>query len=222
MEPSQYTLEKIAEMKKEGRPKPAEITWGQWNQIKKLSPHHEMICYMLATGLTQTRIHAQLGISKKQVSDIANSIVAKDRISELQYEIFGKNAQKRFLSLTQKAIDTTVQVMDDKNQKGLTRLAAARDVLDRGHGKPKQSVEIRDNTISDLYNRLDELIASVPKKVEKSEDIEDAEYRDITDLNKEEDPRITKELKDELASVDHVLGGLYGGTKEEEREEYDF
>lgn len=64
-----------------------------------------------------------------------------------------KDAAQAF---TADALDTLAEIMKDEDQPAAARVAAANALLDRGHGKPKQSLDIdarvtAPKTLSDFY-----------------------------------------------------------------------
>lgn len=64
------------------------------------------------------------------------------------------------LAYTSDALDTLSEIMRSPKEPAAARVAAARELLDRGHGKPKQSVDLDANV----------LIADVSSEPEASED----------------------------------------------------
>jgi hypothetical protein len=60
-------------------------------------------------------------------------------------------------ALTQEAIDTLAGVMHDAKAPAAARISAAVALLDRGHGRPPQAVELMSAMIWADYNELDGL-----------------------------------------------------------------
>lgn len=62
---------------------------------------------------------------------------------------------------TEKALETLVAIMEDKDAPHAARVAAARDILDRGHGKPRQTTDLTSSdgswtpkTLAEMYGEL--------------------------------------------------------------------
>ena len=56
---------------------------------------------------------------------------------------------------TAKAVRTLVELIDSKETPPAAKVAAVRELLDRAHGKPAQSVEIRQNRDASEYSDAD-------------------------------------------------------------------
>lgn len=78
---------------------------------------------------------------------------------------------------TESALETLVAVMQDDTAPHSARISAAREVLDRSHGKPTQSVEIDANVNThkiDLSAIDRELEAAAAERARRQKELEDS------------------------------------------------
>lgn len=221
-----YTSADIIKLRKDGRPKPPEITWAEWNAPFKLNDNHEIMAHMAAAGKRPKDIADELGYSYQRVALLLNGERMKFRVKELQYQLFGKNQQRRFETLAAKAIDSLEEVVSDAKEKGTTRVMAAKEILDRAYGKPKQTIEHRDSKISSLYDKLDDILGTKQKKKDDVI-IEEAHYSEVQNEREDEEVpneeeiqkngllrRKNEEKNEEEIEVDRFLGEFYGPQEE--------
>lgn len=219
-----FTKEDLIERRRKGLPKPPEVPWAIWNEPFKLSNQHEVIANLAAHGASGKQIAEEVGLSYMRVNQLLNSDRLKFRIKELQYKYFGKNLQKRFEALGGTAIDTISEIMENKNEKGATRLSAAREVLDRALGKPKQTIEHRDSKLANLYDKLDDVLGNNGSKAKSAEEIiEDVDWT-VLDTKQDEKHNGVERKVDSDESFDQELADMediiYGDEDNEEK--YDF
>jgi hypothetical protein len=69
-------------------------------------------------------------------------------------------------ALTQEAVDTLVAVMRDGRATAAARIAAATALLDRGHGRPSQAVEL--NVGCDLARLTDDELDALERIMERA------------------------------------------------------
>lgn len=155
--PGDYHRLLIDDMQKCGMARPSWIPMVDWNiNVTTMGPIHHLICYMACYGMPAVEIARKLNKSNSWIKHFLRTQDAKTCITEHQMRIFGmeprKWIEKTILPL---AVQTALDIMNDKDVKAQTRLNAAVTFMDRGLGKPKQEIEVVDSTIRQLLERLD-------------------------------------------------------------------
>ena len=207
------SFEKMRQMRQSGMSKPKEITWSEWNAPFELSAVQESMCYRHAMGMSVKKVAEEMEMSYSGVSKTLNSDICKFRVKEMQFQVFGKNHQKRFKSLIDSSIKTVQTIMEDNQNKPSTRLSAANTILDRALGKATQQIEIRDSSIKDIYNKMDELLGIKNKTIEAEvNNIEEADYVEI----EAEKSKPIEACEDEKDDVDAWMEKNYGKEKEDQ------
>lgn len=207
------SFEKIRQLRKAGVAKPKEVTWSEWNAPFELTAVQESMCYRHATGMSIKKVSEEMELSYSHVSKTLKSEICEFRVKELQFQIFGKNPQKRFNALVSSSIDVVQTVMEDDTAKDATRLKAANMVLDRAVGKPMQPVEVRDSSIKDLYDKLDDLLGGKKKKDvidSEAQEIEETDYVEIEQKEIEEELIKKVDIEKEKDDVDKWMEENYG------------
>jgi len=107
-----------------------------WTATQMLDRHQE-ISRLLVLGLENKEIAERLGIHPQTVSLVRNSPIIKANTEELQSRANDK-AVDLSVELAKDAIEARriiVELMKDENEKSEVRLSAAKDIMDRTHGK---------------------------------------------------------------------------------------
>lgn len=120
-------------------------------------PEYRVIAYLFAGGADPETISTML----KMEADVVRRVIELPRISafvsELKKRAIGGDSLRSIKSYLPDAVEVTRTIMMDTNQKGMTRLTAANTFLDRGMGKPTQTIEVGGSLIRQLFERLDSL-----------------------------------------------------------------
>jgi DNA-binding CsgD family transcriptional regulator len=102
--------------------------------LTKLSHRHEALAFIIAAG-TSTKEAARLtNFSPGHVSTLTHSAMFKMRVVQIQEEVGIKRLQSIQDTINdeaRKSVDTVVEIRDDEEQLGSTRLSAANSLLDR-------------------------------------------------------------------------------------------
>lgn len=125
--------------------------------VNKERPVHVLMCYMAAAGKTTAEIADKTGYTKEYVRQIQRQPWFRKRFLQLAAEA-GKDEVKAFLGVeTLASLEVLVEVRDNNNEKGATRVAAANAILDRALGKPTQKVESESHNYSHTASEASEL-----------------------------------------------------------------
>lgn len=119
------------------------------------NPRFETVAYLAARGLSPKEIGDALGLSTPAINALLTQERMRFEIKVVRHKLFGKEHQKAFRELLPHAIDATKNVLLDPTSKPSTRLDAAKEVMDRTLGKPKQTIEHEGSLLRELVERLD-------------------------------------------------------------------
>lgn len=109
--------------------------------IQNEKPIHRVMAFMAARGIKPKQIAEEVGYSYAQVIDIHRQPWFKERVSQILAE---NNNESLQALLDGGASDAIMQLRDLCNsaKSENVRLAAARDILDRTHGKPLMQKDV--------------------------------------------------------------------------------
>lgn len=157
--PGRFDAEHIADLRRLGSKRPDYIPHSEWFQLPDdLGPVEKVACYMAAYGMPNSEIAAQIGRSTDWVSDTLKTRAGKTRVDQLQEKLWGQNPKKWIEEkIVPLAIQTALDIMQDKTVKPQTRAEAAFRFLDRGMGRPKQEIEVHQTSIRIMIEKLDAL-----------------------------------------------------------------
>lgn len=148
------------------------------------SMRKRVVCHYAALGMKVKDIAEKVGITAVRASAILNSEDGRATVRELQQELFATNHLVVFRSMAPQAARVLYRVMQDRDEKGSTRVTAASEILDRAYGKAAQPIEHSGALIKDLFDRMDKEkqskeVLTVEVKAEKVQDPIDALVEDI-------------------------------------------
>lgn len=123
-----------------------------------LSNKDSLIVYLAAQGKTAPEIADAISIPVSTVRSILQREHVQFEIGHLRHKLFGKDIQKAFKELVPDAQGVISDIIRNPNTgiRPQLKLEAAKEVLDRALGKPKQSIEHSGSLIRDVYDRLRE------------------------------------------------------------------
>lgn len=147
----------------------------------KVSNRHEVIALAFAMGATPKDVAEKFGITPQYASLLNCSTRIKKRVHEIREKYWGTDMARQFQSLAPQALAIAQQLMlgsdDFVNAKVSERWDAAKWVLEKVSGKPKQEVTVDSSFgFKDLLQAVDEL-----KKAQAEGDTKKvAEFIDVT------------------------------------------
>lgn len=206
-----YTRAQLSEMKRKGLPKPPDITWTQWRGPRRVSPRTLNIAWMAAQGIPHGKIAAELGLKSSRISAILSSDRMRKEIQKIQHKHLGRATENRFQRMIPKADAVVEQILDNTLAKDSVRLAAAKEVYDRAHGKAVQQVDINDkSTIRSLFELLDQRERARAESTETHEEVVvEAESRpvyedaQVVEPEKPKNPNDVEPAREDNPNVDH-------------------
>ena len=146
-------------------------------QIEEMWDSHHEIVRLLLVGMKHVDIAATLGVSEAMVSYTANSAVVRRQLDVMRAVRDGEaiDISKRIKGLLPRAVEVLEQTMEEGVLPQL-RLAAAKDVLDRGGHPAVKGVDVRTGPAfltRDEISEIKERARSIGLTVVPSESIVD-------------------------------------------------
>lgn len=148
-----------------GVTRPAWISVMTWEDSAPVTSEERVIVFLSALGMNDSEIAEETTIGTKTVRRVLSFKRTQLKISEIQNERLNpKNLFKKIERTLPQAIETAIEIMNDKTVKPAVRLSAAQDFMDRALGKASQTLEIKDSTFRDVLMRIDALAAEEKEK----------------------------------------------------------
>lgn len=133
-----------------------------------------MIIHYAALGYSYKQIAATLKCPKQRAREICTSQSGKMEIRRLQNSLLN-DIENSFKALAPRAIRTITKVMNDKNERGNTRIQAANMILDRALGKAVQKIEHEGGALKEVLEALKGTQPEKPTTI-------DADFTEVTAL----------------------------------------
>lgn len=155
-------------------------------QIERMWDSHHEIVRLLLIGMKQVDIARTLGVSEVMVSYTANSAIVRRQLDQMRAarDADAIDISKRIKALLPKAVEVLEQTMEEGVIPQL-RLAAAKDVLDRGGHPAVKGVDVRTGPTfltRDEISEIKERARSIGLTVVPSESIVDVGRVEVPDL----------------------------------------
>lgn len=115
----------------------------------------QIIIYLAASGLTNTKIAEELGMHPNSISNVLGEERIQFELRKLRHKLFGKDVQRKFRDMVPAAQELTESILTNPNLKPGLRFNAAQEVFDRALGKPKQTIEHEGSMIKRIFEKLD-------------------------------------------------------------------
>lgn len=116
---------------------------------------NESILALSAAGVPHDQIAESVGVSIERVTVFLQSDKSRFRVGELREKLFGNDPSARAKISAVAAWKVIDDLMDSVATKDAIKLAAAKEILDRAHGKAAQHVEMGGSLLRTLIERLD-------------------------------------------------------------------
>jgi hypothetical protein len=122
-----------------------------------LSPRHRRLCQLAAGGASNKEIGAELGYVDSRVSILLKNQYIRAEISRLQDRIFEETIKTRLKGMADPALNNIMMILTDRS--GRVKMSEKADmskwVVEKLDGKPTQTTDVGENTLSILLDRLD-------------------------------------------------------------------
>lgn len=136
--------------------------------VNTSNPKLEIVANLLACGKTRKEISETLGISYSNAVNISAQPYVKKRVQELLRVHGGSVVENLLKSQLAQSVEVVIEIRDDPNEKGSTRLQAANSLLDRILGKPTQHIKTEKVTDIDEAAKTMAEVQSEISKIETS------------------------------------------------------
>lgn len=112
------------------------------NAIKQSElPWQRAAAYHFAAGMSSKEVAEANDVSLVTIASLLRTPWFQELVTTLMAENGGNDIMAMFKAEQINSLQTVVEIRDNEKVPAVTRLAAARDILDRGLGKPLQRVE---------------------------------------------------------------------------------
>ena len=135
--------------------KAAKVNWPERLGPKKVSYKHDFIIRLAALGFKQCEIAERTGYSQTRLSLILNNSRIKKKILQVREQVFSKDPDTALRTMIPDALNVIREVIQNPQERAQTRIDASYRLLDRTHGKAKQSIDVGGSLIRDLFDQLD-------------------------------------------------------------------
>lgn len=169
-----YTPSQVERWKELGLTQPEWIKNVDWQIGESLNPKQMMICKCAALMMKTAEISELTGVSDAYISKIISSEAGRIEIGTMQ-DKFLSNTKKMLDDILPLAIKTALQVMLDPKTKPQVKADAAFRFMDRVMGRPVQQIEMNDNLIRQVYEKLDanKVVDIATKRIENAVIVEE-------------------------------------------------
>jgi hypothetical protein len=112
------------------------------------------IIHLAAIGWSDLAISKRLGLTKNWVEAITKGKSVAAEIERIQVENYRRDYKEMFEQLVPQAVQNIFDLMVKKSYKESVRLEAAKYIVDRALGKPKETIETKNDMISQVFQLL--------------------------------------------------------------------
>jgi len=152
------SMQVLHQMRAAGMERPKGIPISHWEGVKRLRPQHENMALMFAAGRTRAQVAAATGYTPQRITSIERSPIMQLRIRELREKFFGDQLKSSFQQMLQPAQQHYSDILNDRIRvKAEHKSEIAERVFNRVLGKPKESVEVTNKSVQDLWTLLDSM-----------------------------------------------------------------
>lgn len=131
---------------------------------KKLSHRLKYVAHLKALGCTNKEIAEKAGYTQHRVSVIMNSPHVSAEVERMRRYLFERDPDVALRGMIPKALKAIDDVLSAPNEKLTSKADIAFRLFERTHGKPKQTVDMGGNMLSDLFALLDARDESPPER----------------------------------------------------------
>jgi len=139
------TVKKLDEMKGDMEGVPVE---------KRKEHFYRMVMYYSSIGFPDNVIARRLECPVGTVRKVLGSDSIRAEVQALSDGLIQKEIQKIFTRILPEAIATTYGLMVDDEEKSAVRLDAAKHMMDRALGKPKETVENKTTILAEVFDAI--------------------------------------------------------------------
>ncbi len=178
---------------------------------RKLSHRLKYVAQLASMGLTQKEICERTGYTQHRMSVILNAPIVSNEVERTRRHVFERDPEKALRTMLPKALESIDAVLDHKSdgfREKVEKSKTAFALLERTHGKPKQSMEMTGNLLADLYSMMDARVR------DENAPTFHAEARDVSDAEVSPHEEAVKVVEDPLdAYLQHNLPAVVKESK---------
>lgn len=145
-------------------------------QPEKLTHRIKYVAHLAALGLTSREIAEKSGYTQATVNKLINAPIVSLEVERARQSFLRQDPDTSLRIMIPKALTAIHEVLDSPEEKRSLKVDTAFRLLERTHGKPKQSVDMGGNLLKDLFELLDQRDAEHGKqRVVETERVTEAE-----------------------------------------------
>jgi hypothetical protein len=110
---------------------------------------HKAAAFAFALGASARDVARQLGRSEPAVQNLTRQKWFQEQVTGIMAEYGAKDVMKVLQGEQFNSLSVLVEMRDNPRVPAASRIACARDILDRGLGKPTQRIEMSHDVVSD-------------------------------------------------------------------------
>jgi len=133
------------------------------------------VIHLAALGIPNAQIARSLQIPVPSVARILKAESVSREVERIQIQHYNRDVETMFKRLVPTAVKTIFDKMTRKSVKDSTSLEAAKYVVDRAHGKPKETHAVQADMLAEVFRTL----KNPPKNPASQTDILDAEFESV-------------------------------------------
>lgn len=135
----------------------------------RLSHRIRVIAHMAALGLSNREIAGRTGYTEGRISIVLRSIEVTEEVERTRKEIFSRSDAQALVTMLPKAYETIWETLRDDGAARALRVDTSFKIIERLHGKPKQSVDVGGTLLKDVFAMLDRQASAFEKFAPKAE-----------------------------------------------------
>lgn len=148
--------------------------------FKPKQEYEYSIAYMTVHGWAPKEIAAEIQMAESTVKQKLKDKEMIILIQKLRHKLYGDDPTLKFKVILPKAIDVAEEIMTNKRVKPHVRQEVAFKFMDRALGKPTIEVNIGEGSVRKLLAAIANQNPIDTKPVNPNNDIQDAEYKDVS------------------------------------------
>jgi predicted transcriptional regulator len=124
--------------------------------VERLTHRIKYVAHLAALGMTSSEIAERSGYSPATVNKLLRAPLVSLEVERARQSFLRQDPDTSLRIMIPKALTAISEVLDSTEEKRSLKVDTAFKLLERTHGKPKQSVDMGGNLLKDLFELLDQ------------------------------------------------------------------
>lgn len=177
--------------------KPEEMTWGDWalQPGRPLSARHRRLAEFLSMGMRTSVIAEKLDLTEARVSLLKSNTLIRQEVAKIQERIFEETHTARLKAMGHDALDVVHEVLNDRTGKAKVseKLDAAKWVTEKLTGKATQTLDVGENLLGLMMDKLDAMKGAGKTLTGRSVDVTASDTAAASEIVISEDHQLSGE-----------------------------